>query len=379
MKVEWVPIGDVLEMRRVAVDIDPLQEYRRVGIYSWGKGAFVRDAALGSELGKLNYFATDRSALIVSNIQAWEGAVALASDALAGTVASNRFLQYLPRPGVQVCLPYVTHYLKSGAGLDLLRRASPGTQVRNRTLGRKAFERELIPLPSLADQRCIADHLDSVVATSNKIVGQGRVESVLESLRRLLPDAPERPFGEIFALSRERVDVDVTESYERIGLRSHGLGFIKRAAVPGDQLLTMKYYAFPNGALMISNIMACHGALGVVDDSAIGAVASHRFLPYVPTGEVDISPSFVRQYLLGPKGMELLGRLSPGTSPTNRTLNRRGLEAEGIPVPPRAVQDRWVDLLERVESVRTVEARVASAASNLVPSARNEMFSQLTR
>lgn len=378
MKVEWVPIGDVLEMRRMAVEIEPGESYRKVGLKSWGQGFIHYPAEPSDKFQTLRYFSMPSEALVVSNIKGWEGALDVSGADEDGFLASQRFLPWVPRDG-RVDVRYVRHYLLSVRGMDLLGRVSPGSADRNRTLKVKAFENELIPLPSLADQRCIADHLDSVVATSNKIVGQGRVESVLESLRRLLPDAPERPFGEIFALSRERVDVDVTESYERIGLRSHGLGFIKRAAVPGDQLLTMKYYAFPNGALMISNIMACHGALGVVDDSAIGAVASHRFLPYVPTGEVDISPSFVRQYLLGPKGMELLGRLSPGTSPTNRTLNRRGLEAEGIPVPPRAVQDRWVDLLERVESVRTVEARVASAASNLVPSARNEVFSQLTR
>lgn len=378
MKVDWVPIGDVLEMRRMAVEIEPGESYRKVGLKSWGQGFIHYPAEPSDKFQTLRYFSMPSEALVVSNIKGWEGALDVSGADEDGFLASQRFLPWVPRDG-RVDVRYVRHYLLSVRGMDLLGRVSPGSADRNRTLKVKAFENELIPLPSLADQRCIADHLDSVVATSNKIVGQGRVESVLESLRRLLPDAPERPFGEIFALSRERVDVDVTESYERIGLRSHGLGFIKRAAVPGDQLLTMKYYAFPNGALMISNIMACHGALGVVDDSAIGAVASHRFLPYVPTGEVDISPSFVRQYLLGPKGMELLGRLSPGTSPTNRTLNRRGLEAEGIPVPPRAVQDRWVDLLERVESVRTVEARVASAASNLVPSARNEVFSQLTR
>lgn len=378
MKVEWVPIGDVLEMRRMAVEIEPGESYRKVGLKSWGQGFIHYPAEPSDKFQTLRYFSMPSEALVVSNIKGWEGALDVSGADEDGFLASQRFLPWVPRDG-RVDVRYVRHYLLSVRGMDLLGRVSPGSADRNRTLKVKAFENELIPLPSLADQRCIADHLDSVVATSNKIVGQGRVESVLESLRRLLPDAPERPFGEIFALSRERVDVDVTESYERIGLRSHGLGFIKRAAVPGDQLLTMKYYAFPNGALMISNIMACHGALGVVDDSAIGAVASHRFLPYVPTGEVDISPSFVRQYLLGPKGMELLGRLSPGTSPTNRTLNRRGLEAEGIPVPPRAVQDRWVDLLERVESVRTVEARVASAASNLVPSARNEVFSQLAR
>lgn len=378
MKVEWVPIGDVLEMRRMAVEIEPGESYRKVGLKSWGQGFIHYPAEPSDKFQTLRYFSMPSEALVVSNIKGWEGALDVSGADEDGFLASQRFLPWVPRDG-RVDVRYVRHYLLSVRGMDLLGRVSPGSADRNRTLKVKAFENEFIPLPSLADQRCIADHLDSVVATSNKIVGQGRVESVLESLRRLLPDAPERPFGEIFALSRERVDVDVTESYERIGLRSHGLGFIKRAAVPGDQLLTMKYYAFPNGALMISNIMACHGALGVVDDSAIGAVASHRFLPYVPTGEVDISPSFVRQYLLGPKGMELLGRLSPGTSPTNRTLNRRGLEAEGIPVPPRAVQDRWVDLLERVESVRTVEARVASAASNLVPSARNEVFSQLTR
>lgn len=162
MKVDWVRLGDVLELHREPVELRPADTYRRIGIYSWGKGIFQRDAAPAHEMGSLRYFAIPEKALIVSNIQAWEGALAVSSLGDSRCVGSNRFLSYLPRALDHVDVHYVLQYLLSDDGFTDVRRASPGTQVRNRTLSKEKFEAIRIPLPGIEHQRHIAARLESV-------------------------------------------------------------------------------------------------------------------------------------------------------------------------------------------------------------------------
>ena len=89
-------IGDVLRLVRRPVTTDPMAEYVPIGVRSFGKGIFHYPPTLGSQLSKLRFFEVPRDALVVSNIKAWEGAIAVSSGAETGCIASNRFLTYLP-------------------------------------------------------------------------------------------------------------------------------------------------------------------------------------------------------------------------------------------------------------------------------------------
>lgn len=163
MTVLTARIGDVLSMTREPIELEPDREYRRIGIYSWGKGILHRDAVPPSELGSMRYFKFPPGALIMSNIQAWERATAVTTEAEAHDfVCSNRFLPYVPTRPKTVLPQFVHHFFQSDIGHAELMRASPGTQVRNRTLSKELFEAIEVPIPSYPEQRRIADHLDSI-------------------------------------------------------------------------------------------------------------------------------------------------------------------------------------------------------------------------
>lgn len=161
MTIAMARIGDILELRRSPVKIDPDLEYRRIGIYSWGKGFLHRPPSPGTEMGSLRYFTFPEGALVLSNIQAWEAAIAVSGPAEQGHVASNRFLPYIPIDD-SINVEYLLNYFLCDEGIAALRRASPGTQVRNRTLGQRLFEAIAVPLPSPDEQQRISIHLNKV-------------------------------------------------------------------------------------------------------------------------------------------------------------------------------------------------------------------------
>jgi type I restriction enzyme S subunit len=152
--------------------------YRQIGIYSFGKGIIRRPPISGAELSKLRYFEVPANALVLSNIQAWEGAVAVSTEGDAAFIASNRFLSYVPVSG-DIDTSYLRYFFLSDSGRPLVQQASPGTMVRNRTLGIKAFEDLKIPLPEISEQRQIASLLDRAYEVVHRIEAR---EKLLDAL-----------------------------------------------------------------------------------------------------------------------------------------------------------------------------------------------------
>ncbi|MFT9475832.1 restriction endonuclease subunit S [Streptomyces sp. 11-1-2] len=156
-----VRVGSVMELSRVSVSIDPEQEYSQIGVYSFGKGVIRREPQLGSTLSKLKYYRIPADALVLSNIQAWEKAIALSEESDVDRVASQRFLPYVPKKQDDIDMGYMRYYFLSEAGHPLILKSSPGTTARNRTLGIKAFENLIISLPDKNTQLRISSLLDS--------------------------------------------------------------------------------------------------------------------------------------------------------------------------------------------------------------------------
>jgi type I restriction enzyme, S subunit len=166
--VKEVRVKDVLRLNRRPVEIEPTAEYVAIGIRSFGRGIFHYPPTEGSQLSKLRFFEIHPDELVVSNIKAWEGAIAVSSADDAGCIGSNRFLSYTPIDNA-IDVRYSCYFFLSEAGLPLIQRASPGSADRNRTLAIERFENLVIPLPDLSDQRRIVSRLTTLLGSIDVI------------------------------------------------------------------------------------------------------------------------------------------------------------------------------------------------------------------
>lgn len=164
-----VKVGDVLELQRRQVQVDPATEYREIGVRSFGRGLFHKEPVTGIELGNKRVFEIHPGDLVFSNVFAWEGAVGLASGDDSGRIGSHRFMTYIARDAEEADVGYLRHYFTSERGVELLGIASPGSAGRNRTLAVERFEAIEIPLPDIDEQRRIAAHLDRVAGTMRRL------------------------------------------------------------------------------------------------------------------------------------------------------------------------------------------------------------------
>ncbi|MFI6991803.1 hypothetical protein [Nonomuraea wenchangensis] len=177
---EWA-VGQVIRLTRRQVDVAENETYREIGIRSFGRGVFHKEPVTGAELGGKRVFAIEPGDLLFSNVFAWEGAVALAGDAERGYIGSHRFMTYLVEIE-RADASYLRHYFTSSAGLEVIRRSSPGSAGRNKTLGIKNFEAQRILLPSLTEQQRIGRHLDALAVGLGTSKGPEFVKALRPSL-----------------------------------------------------------------------------------------------------------------------------------------------------------------------------------------------------
>jgi type I restriction enzyme, S subunit len=173
MIIERARVGDVLRLERRPVHVDVQSTYEEIGVRSFGKGLFHKEPVTGADLGTKRVFRVEPDDLVISNVFAWEGAIAVATDAEAGKIGSHRFMTFVPKDD-RLDISWAAWFFRSEPGLELIRLASPGSAGRNRTLAIDRFEALEIPLPSIEEQRRIVRTLAGLsIRSSDKGLASG--------------------------------------------------------------------------------------------------------------------------------------------------------------------------------------------------------------
>ena len=181
------PMAEVAPTVRRPVEIDVSKRYREVGARSFGKGLFVKPDFDGAEATWQKPVWIRSGDLVLSNIKAWEGAIAVADDSHDGCIASHRYITCIPDPS-QVTAGFLAYYLLSEEGLEQVGLASPGTADRNRTLSLGNLGGIKVPVPVLADQQTFGRIQAEVKALKAKHT------AIREANAALLPAILERIF-----------------------------------------------------------------------------------------------------------------------------------------------------------------------------------------
>lgn len=158
-------IADCLERVERPVEVKADEMYTQIGIRSHGKGLFYKEPVRGKELGNKAVFWIEPDCFVLNIVFAWEQAIGKTTQAEEGMIGSHRFPMYRPVDG-KIDIDYLISYLMTKRGKDILEAASPGGAGRNRTLGQDRFMKSKIVLPTLAEQKKIAE----ILSTQDKVI-----------------------------------------------------------------------------------------------------------------------------------------------------------------------------------------------------------------
>lgn len=291
--LQRVRVGDVLRLDRRPVEIEPDHEYRLIGVYSFGKGIFHRDPKPGADLGNFRFFEIRSGDLVLSNIQAWEGAIAHADESDVGTIGTHRFLAYVPTDG-RIDTNWARYFFLSDVGFPLIERASPGSVTRNRTLAIDRFEGLEIPLPAIEEQRHTAAQLDSTRAQARKaaqqlgnaaVIDRALTESRFDEI--VWDNWPTRRLETIAEINPRpsKPDADESMAFVPMSAVDDVTGSVIGADEVPAQQITSGYKQFRRGDVIFARITPCmqNGKTAVFDDPrhrfGIGSTEFHVVRP----------------------------------------------------------------------------------------------------
>jgi type I restriction enzyme S subunit len=374
-----VALGELLRRSDEAAVLDPAAEYHEVTIKLWGKGVVSRGKVCGSDVVSVRRVVRANQ-LILSKIDARNGAIGLVPPELDGAIVSNDFPSFEFRDPERCDAAFMGWLVRSAPFVELCKVASEGTTNRVR-IKEDRFLDQQIGLPPLSEQQAIVAHLDALAAKSHEVEAHlDAVERDAEHLlalrfRDVIADAPLRPMADVAPLVRREVNIDPEQNYTELGVRSFYKGTFHRRTVMGSDFSWQDLYRIQAGDLVFSNIMAWEQAIAIAKPEDDGCVGNHRMLTCEADAEV-AAPGFLWHYFTTEEGFAKIYAASPGTAARNRTITASALLAINVPVPPLAAQQTFNRLQAEVDALKVKHVAIRQANAGLQPATLERVFAR---
>lgn len=396
MTVERALVGEVLALQRRAVAVELDGEYEEIGIRSFGRGIFHKEPVSGVDLGDKRVFRIEANDLVISNVFAWEGAIAVASQKEIGKIGSHRFMTFMPADS-RIDTSWASWFFRSEPGLALIGQASPGSAGRNRTLAIDRFAALEIPLPPIEEQRRVAVRVDQISARCAELdqrrqKSEGLQRSLIESrVDQLFSeiDAPEVPVEELG---------EVRGGIQKGPARAPGASpvrYLTVAHVGRDEIRLgdPRYFevspAELGRRLLRSGdvlIIEGNGSAEQIGRAALFAGAEEPFvhqnhvIRVRPSTDL-VEPDYLNLFLNSPAGRRSV-RAQARTSSGLQSLSVGRIKQILVPVPTLDVQRERAATARRLQlqdsQVAELSRRGADMTKAVLPAALNEAFAGLS-
>jgi type I restriction enzyme S subunit len=182
------PMHEVAPLNRRPVVVDPNAEYPQLSARSFGRGTFHQPTLAGADITWEKPFQVKAGDILISNIKAWEGAIAVVDAGDDGRYSSHRYLTCVSVPSVATAR-FVCFHLLTPEGLHHVGEASPGSADRNRTTNSKQLMEIPVPVPPLASQLAF----DTLHAKLEAV--RAEQQATAAELEALLPSVLNRAFA----------------------------------------------------------------------------------------------------------------------------------------------------------------------------------------
>jgi type I restriction enzyme S subunit len=372
-----VALGELLRRSDETTVIDPAAEYHEVTIKLWGKGVISRGKVSGSDVVSARRVVRANQ-LIMSKIDARNGAIGLVPPELDGAIVSNDFPSFEFRDPGQCDAAFMGWLVRSTPFVELCKAASEGTTNRVR-IKEDRFLDQRIALPPLTEQQALVARLDALAEKTRQLEAHlDAVERDAEHLlalrfRDAITGAPLRPMAVVAPLVRREQSIDLNGSYPELGIRAFGKGTFHKPPLSGGDVGTKRLYRIEPGDLLFSNVFAWEGAIAIAQPDDAGRFGSHRFITCQANAELTTA-EFLRYYFLTDDGMLKIGEASPGGAGRNRTLGLEKLMAIEVPAPSLAAQQTFDRLQAEIAALKAKHTAIRAANATLLPATLERVF-----
>lgn len=381
-------MGEIAPLVRRPVETAAAETFREIGIRSFGKGVFHKAPTTGLEIGSKRVFAVEPGDLIFNIVFAWEGAVAVATEAERGMIGSHRFLTCVADKN-RVDARFLNYWFSRGEGRDRLLWASPGGAGRNRTLGIDKLAAIEVPLPPLDEQRRIVARIDALAAKIAEARGlREEAAKQLDSLAaaasaRRFPTASDKTVGDYvrfqtgYAFKSEWFVAEGVRVARNANV-SHGvLDWSETARVPASYRTEFARFDLKLGDVLVSldrPLISTGVKVARVREQDLPCLLLQRVARAMFVSD-EVDPAYLFAWLRSPA---FATAIDPGRSNGVPHISHKDIEAIPFVAPSHEEQRHIVTVLDalqaKVDVVKRLQAETSAELNALLPAILDRAF-----
>lgn len=379
-------MGEIAPLVRRPIEPKPERAYREIGIRSFGKGVFHKTPTTGLEIGSKRVFAIEPGDLLFNIVFAWEGAVAVASDAERGMIGSHRFLTCVV-DRMRADARFLNYWFSRGEGRDRLLWASPGGAGRNRTLGVEKLAALDVPLPPLSEQRRIVARIDELAvkiaearatreaasADTTRLLIAMAHRSDLSVEEKLRAGWESVQFNNLVDEYSDPHPVQTDRSYTNFGIYSYSRGLFEKPSISGFDTSAAKLYRARAGLFIYSRLFAFEGSYGVVDDEFDGFFVSNEY-PMFACKADKVLVDFLAAYFKSPAVWRSVAEGSSGLGDRRQRVQPAQLMKHAMMLPPMEWQQKIAAIRKSVAKHAKIHVESLPEIDALLPAILDRAF-----
>lgn len=174
------------------------------------------------------------------------------------------------------------------------------------------------------------------------------------------------------------VDLDDTQTYREIGIRSHGKGIFHKEETTATEIGNKRVFWVEPDCFVVNIVFAWERAVAKTTEKENGMIASHRFPMYKPKKDI-VDLDYITEYFITKRGQNVLILASPGGAGRNKTLGQKEFAKSVVKMPSLPEQQKIAEFLSTIDTVIEKQKETVSAWEERKKGVMQKLFSQEVR
>ena len=371
-----VALGELISRADETAVLDPIEQYHEVTIKLWGKGVISRGKVLGSDVVSVRRMVRANQ-LILSKIDARNGAIGMVPPELDGAIVSNDFPSFaFHDPGK--CDPaFMGWFVRSTPFVELCKAASEGTTNRVR-IKEDRFLNQQISLPPLAEQQRIVARLDALAEKTRQLeahldAAENASAALLLSLHHKLGADRRVRLGDIIELHEVAEPIRAEGQYPQVGVRGFGGGLFAKAAIAGSGTAYKSFNRLYADAIVLSQVKGWEGAIALCPTELDGMFVSPEYRTF-RCKPAEASPKYLGELFRTEWFWSQLQEATRGVGARRERTRPEQFLNIHLPMPELVDQLKIAEILTKQIPLKTKHAAIREANAALLPATLERLF-----
>lgn len=174
------------------------------------------------------------------------------------------------------------------------------------------------------------------------------------------------------------VDLDDTQTYREIGIRSHGKGIFHKEETTATEIGNKRVFWVEPDRFVVNIVFAWERAVAKTTEKENGMIASHRFPMYKPKKNI-VDLDYITEYFITKRGQNVLILASPGGAGRNKTLGQKEFAKSVVKLPSLPEQQKIAEFLSTIDTVIEKQKETVSAWEERKKGVMQKLLSQEVR